>query len=38
VLVVWVYDRTDSLLLATPVHGSLIASTVVLVPPTSGVG
>ncbi len=36
VLMVRVYARTDSLLLATLMHGSLIASTVVLVPPTAG--
>ena len=32
VLMLWVYDRTESLLVATLMHGSLIASTVVLVP------
>jgi membrane protease YdiL (CAAX protease family) len=39
VLMVWVYDRTESLLVATLMHGSLIASTAmpVLVPPTTGV-
>jgi membrane protease YdiL (CAAX protease family) len=39
VLMVWVYDRTESLLVATLMHGSLIASTVmpILVPPTAGV-
>ena len=38
VLMVWVYDRTESLLVATFMHGSLIASTAmpILVPPTKG--
>ncbi|HEY8925945.1 MAG TPA: CPBP family intramembrane glutamic endopeptidase [Polyangia bacterium] len=38
VLMTWVYDRTESVLLATLMHGSLIASTAVpiLVPPTTG--
>ncbi len=33
VLMVWVYDRTESLLLATLMHASLIASTLVILPP-----
>jgi membrane protease YdiL (CAAX protease family) len=35
-LMVWVYDRTRSLLIATLMHASLIVSTVALVPETSG--
>jgi D-alanyl-D-alanine carboxypeptidase len=40
ILMVWVYDRTESLLLATLMHGSLIASTAmpILVPPVTGGG
>ena len=37
VLMTWVYDRTQSLLIATLMHASLIVSTVALVPPTTGV-
>jgi hypothetical protein len=37
VLMAWVYDRTESLLIATLMHASLIVSTVALVPPTTGV-
>jgi membrane protease YdiL (CAAX protease family) len=38
VLMVWVYDRTESLLVATLMHGSLIASTMpILAPRTAGV-
>jgi membrane protease YdiL (CAAX protease family) len=39
VLMVWAYDRTDSLLIAILMHAALIASTVqtVLTPPTTGV-
>ena len=33
---VWVSDRTESLLVATLMHASLIVSTVALVPPTTG--
>ena len=33
VLMVWVYDRTDSLLVATLMHGSLTASTIFLFAP-----
>jgi len=37
VLMVWVYERTGSLLVVTLMHGSLIASTTpVLLPPTTG--
>lgn len=40
VLMVWVYERTGSLLVATLMHGSLIASTAipVLAPPATGIG
>jgi len=38
VLMVWVYDRTESLLVAMLMHTSLAASTfVVLLPPATGV-
>jgi uncharacterized protein len=38
VLMVWVYDRTESLLVATLMHASYIASTLfILAPPTTGV-
>jgi len=35
---VWIYDRTGSLLVATLMHGSLVASTAmpILVPPATG--
>jgi membrane protease YdiL (CAAX protease family) len=33
VLMVWVYDRTESLLLAMLMHVSLVATTVILIPP-----
>jgi membrane protease YdiL (CAAX protease family) len=36
ILMVWIYDRTESLLLATLMHASLIVSTVALVPATTG--
>jgi membrane protease YdiL (CAAX protease family) len=37
VLMVWVYDRTESLLVATLMHAGLIASTLfILAPPTTG--
>jgi hypothetical protein len=39
VLMVWVYDRTESLLVAMLMHASLIASTLfILVPVTTGQG
>jgi membrane protease YdiL (CAAX protease family) len=37
VLMVWVYDRTESLLVATLMHVSLTASTVILMPLATGV-
>jgi len=37
VLMVWVYDRTESLLVAMLMHVSLTASTVILMPPVPGV-
>lgn len=33
---VWVYDRTESLLVATLMHASLTASNVILVPAAAG--
>ena len=36
VLMVWVYDHTDSLLVAMLMHVSLVASTVILEPPLTG--
>jgi membrane protease YdiL (CAAX protease family) len=38
VLMVWVYDHTDSLLVAMLMHVSLLASTVILEPPLTGGG
>jgi membrane protease YdiL (CAAX protease family) len=38
VLMVWVYDRTGSLLVATLMHVSLVASTVIVEPPLAGEG
>jgi membrane protease YdiL (CAAX protease family) len=38
VLMVWVYDRTESLLLATLMHASLIASTLVVLAPVATEG
>jgi hypothetical protein len=37
VLMVWVYDRTESLLVAMLMHASLTASTLILQPLTTGV-
>jgi uncharacterized protein len=37
VLMVWVYDRTESLLVAMLMHVSLAASTIILMPPVPGV-
>jgi membrane protease YdiL (CAAX protease family) len=37
VLMVWVYDRTESLLLAMLMHVSFAASTIILLPPAPGV-
>jgi membrane protease YdiL (CAAX protease family) len=37
VLMVWVYDRTESVLIAALMHASLTASTVILQPPSTGV-
>lgn len=37
VLIVWVYDRTESVLIAALMHASLTASTVILQPPSTGV-
>jgi hypothetical protein len=36
VLIVWVYDRTGSLLLAVSMHASLTASNVIFIPVASG--
>jgi hypothetical protein len=36
VLMVWVYDRTGSLLVAMLMHASLTASNVIFIPPTTG--
>ena len=33
---VWVYDRTESLLLLILMHASLIASTLIVAPPATG--
>lgn len=38
ILMVWVYDRTESLLVAMLMHVSLVASTVILEPPLRGEG
>jgi membrane protease YdiL (CAAX protease family) len=35
-LMVWVYDRTGSLLVAMLMHVSLVASTVIIEPPLTG--